>query len=159
MVPKFTVGEALETHPLYASQRVARSFWRRSDAARFDYATNLDAGSNAILPQHNREPNDNYLRRRRTAIARAYVRPIIDRYNDFVNRDPAQRPDAEDGTPYGQLSLDADGSGMPLRVLMRKALRRAQIDSVSYLMADSNASFSGSTVQAPRDVVFLARDR
>lgn len=139
-MPKFTAGEALEVHPLYASQRAARSFWRRSDAARYDYATNLDAAGNAILPQHNREPNDNYLRRRRTAIARAYVRPIIDRYNDFVNREPAQRPDAEDGTPYAQLLDDADGDGTPLASLMRRALRKAQVDAVSYLLADSNVT-------------------
>ena len=138
MAVELAVGKPLPKHPLYEPQKAARDFWRRSDLGKWDYAQGVDAASRMILPKHEREPADRYERRKQQAVVRRYARPILDRYNDFVTRTPATRPIAGPGTPYGALMADADGNGTPLPRFMKKCLRKAQVDGIAYLLADSN---------------------
>ena len=130
------VNKPLPTHPQYAEQSQARDFWRRSDRARWDYATGSDAQGRAILPKHEREPGDRYDRRRWQAIVRRYAKPILDRYNDFVARGEVVRKDGS--APYKLLIEDADGAGTPLSELMTSSRRRAQTDGVAYVLVDAN---------------------
>lgn len=136
------VGKELPRHPEYDRQANARRFWRRSDKAAWDYAGTAGSaahdatGTNAIVPQHERETDDRYKRRLSQSIARPYMRQILDRYNDHVYRVPAARPPAKG--EYGVLMKDANGSGTPLPALMKKATRRAQAQGACYLLADSN---------------------
>lgn len=132
------VGQPLPKHPQYDAQHQARSFWRRSDLGKWDYAQGTDAHAKQVLPKHEREPEDRYQRRRGQAMVRRYARPILDRYCDFVTRTPAHRPDAGDGTPYGVILKDADGAGTPLPRLMKFGIRKGQVDGTSFLLADAN---------------------
>ena len=140
---QFTIGKPLPTHEAYSRQSTARSFWRRSDKAAWDYcgtstsSSTFDAsGIWYILPKHERETDLRYARRKSQAIARSYQRQILDRYKDHVFRVPAARPDAVG--EYGKLMADADGAGTKLPDLIARALRRAQTEGPCYLLADSN---------------------
>lgn len=116
---------------------MARSFWRRSDRARWDYATGLDAAGQPILPKHEREHDDRYNRRQRQAIVRRYARPILDRYCDFVTRAEPFRPE---GSPaYKAFLEDCTGSGKDMDSVMRSSLRLAQTEGVSYLLLDASS--------------------
>ncbi len=132
----FTIGKPLPRHDAYAKQATARSFWRRAYWATHEFPSGVDAGGQPILPAHPRETDDRYTRRLSMSMARKYARAIVDRYNDHANRVPAKRPDV--AGPYADLLLDATGSGMPLPVLMRRAMRWAQIERACYLLADAN---------------------
>lgn len=135
-------GKPLPIHKDYARQATARRFWRRSDAASWDYVGTAGApaydasGTCAILQRHERETADRYARRISQAIGRSYQRQILDRYNDHVFRIPAQRPIG--GTEYKQLLDDADGSGSTLNAVIKRALRKAQAEGPCFLLADSN---------------------
>lgn len=140
---EITIGKALPRSKEYAKQATQRDFWRRSDKAGWDYAAGdnrlgaYDAsGFWKILPQHERETQMRYSRRLSQAIARGYQRQILDRYSDHVFRIPATRPDANG--EYGDLLEDADGAGTKLPTLIKRALRKAQTEGASYLLADSN---------------------
>lgn len=145
MPPPFVVGKPLDYLPLFKEQSAARDFWRRSDKARWDYAAGSDSRSYAILPKHEREPQDRYDRRLRQALVRRYARPIIDRYNDFVTREEPKRP--EGTAPYKQLLEDADGAGTDLDCLLKKALRSAQVEGSRYLLADANTAGTNANAQ------------
>ncbi len=137
-MPSFVVGKPLPRHDAYAAQVQARSFWCRSYWADFAFASGVDAAGLAILPQHKRETDERYNVRRSMAKARKYARAIVDRYNDHANRIPAKRQDAVGGTPYADLLLDATGAGMSLATFMRRAMRWAQVERCSYVLADAN---------------------
>lgn len=137
------IGKPLPLHPDFSRQAKARSFWRRSDKAAWDYcgvstsSITYDAsGIWPILPRHERETLPRYERRKAQAIARGYQRQILDRFSDHVFRVPAARPDAVG--EYGKLMADADGAGTKLPDLVKRALRRAQTEGPCYLLADSN---------------------
>lgn len=134
----FEIGKPLPRHELYDEQARARAFWRWSDRARHNYAAGVDASGRQILQQHERETENRHLRRRNQAIVRPSTRSIINRYNDHVCRIEATRPEAVGA--YGIVFTDATGSGTPLPTLMRRALRRAQVQGCAYLLADSSAS-------------------
>lgn len=140
MPPDLFVGKPLPCHSAYSAQAQARGFWRHSDRARWNYATGIDASGAPILSPHEREPQgtkSRFERRQRQAIVRPYTRSIIDRFTDHVCRHEATRPEPS-GT-YGKLVEDATGNGTTLPKLMRRALRRAQVEGVSYLLADSSS--------------------
>ncbi len=139
-MPEFITGRLLPIHKSYRAQRTARDFWQRSDRAKYDYPAGQDAAGRLILPKHEREMADRYERRKNQAIVRRYARPIIDRYNDFVTREPAKRPDAVPGSPYALIRADADGNGCPLEVMMKRVLRTAQVDGVGYMLCDASVS-------------------
>lgn len=161
MPPDLAVGKPLPKHPSFDAQATARAFWRWSDRARWNYATGTDAAGRAILAAHEREPQGlggRYERRRAQAIVRPYTRSIIDRYNDHVCREEAVRPGA--AGEYGLLMADATGTGTGMPALMRRALRRAQVDGVAYLLADSSsagafASAAAAQAAGKRPVVRL----
>lgn len=138
LVARFVVGEPLPQRKAYPDQAKARAFWRLSDRAGHTYAAGLDAVGNSVLPSHEREEGSDYKRRKAISKVRRYVRSIIDRYNDHVTRQEAKRPEGE--ATYQNLTADADGTGTPLATVMRRALRRAQIEGVTYLLADTNKS-------------------
>ena len=146
MALAFEIGKPLPRHELYDEQARARAFWRWSDRARHNYATGADASGNAILGKHEREPEDRYRRRLRQAIVRPSTRSIVNRYNDHVCRVEADRPDPTGA--YGELVKDATGMGTPLPTLLRRTLRRAQVQGCAYLLADSSAAGVFSTAAA-----------
>lgn len=140
---EITIGKALPRSKEYDKQSTQRDFWRRSDKAGWDYAPGVNrqgaydaSGIWKILPQHERESQPRYNRRLSQAIARGYQRQILDRFSDHVYRIPANRPDVQG--EYGILMDDADGAGTTLPALMKRALRKAQTEGTSYLLADSN---------------------
>ena len=132
----FAIGKPVPTHPHLSEQTQARDFWRRSDRARWDYATGVDAQGNQLLPKHEREPDDRHTRRKRQAIVRRYARPILDRYNDFVGREEPQRPEASG--PYQELLANADGAGRGLDAFVARLRRSAQTDGVAYALVDAS---------------------
>jgi len=134
--PVFAINKPIEPHPLLGEQSQARDFWRRSDKAKWDYATGVDAAGQPILPKHEREPSDRHSRRRAQAIVRRYMRPILDRYNDFVYRGQVMRPDAAGA--YAMLREDCDGAGTDLAVFWRKQSRKAATDGLAYVLVDAN---------------------
>lgn len=138
VLPPLIVGKTLPEHDDYTRQKRMRDFWRRSDRVRFDFADGADASGYAIMPQHERETADRYRRRARQATPRKYAGSIVDRFNDHVTRIPAVRPEATG--PYADFVADADGAGTTLATLMRKGVRRAQVEGVEYLLADSNVA-------------------
>lgn len=87
------------------------------------------------MPQHPAETGARYATRLHMAIARPYVRSIINRFNDFVTRHEVQR--AKPSGAYEKILDDATGNGMSLDELMKKQLRKAQVEGVSYLLCDS----------------------
>jgi hypothetical protein len=143
------IGKPLPEAPTFRAQAQARSFWQRSDLCRWDFVSptgaagsmsatsQLDAKGWFILPRHEREPDDRYLRRLNQAMPRRFVRQIVNRYNDHVCRQEIQRPITEGA--YGDILADANGAGIGLSDLMRLALRKAQVDGVSYLLADMSS--------------------
>ena len=135
--PRIQPNKPIEPSPKFSQQAQARSFWRRSDLARWDYAYGQDAYGTLILPGHEREPQDRYSRRRQQAIVRRYARPILDRYNDFVFRTEPQRTTTGAG-PYADLIADATGSGTGLTEFMRHASRAAQVDGLAYVLVDAS---------------------
>lgn len=135
---QFILGEKFEPSKDYDRQRQRRAFWRLSDRAKEDYASSKDALGNVILPPHDREADPRYKRRLGQSIVRRYVRPIINRYNDFVTRvEPVRQ---EGNAQYDQLLEDADGSGTDIDTFIKRALRQAQVDGAHYLLCDSNDS-------------------
>lgn len=141
--PDLAVGKPLPKHACYAAQATARSFWRRSNRARWDYPAGIDAGGRPLLPQHERELPDRFKRRMAQAIARKYVGPILDRYNDHVCRGKVVRQGT--GGVYDTIKADADGAGTTLDQLMRRALRLAQTEGLTYLLADANVDGAYAT--------------
>lgn len=136
----FTVGKPLKQHPKYAAEKRARDFWRRSDRASHTFSKGVDANGNPILAKLPAEDGDDYTWRKNLAVSPRFVSSIISLYNSLATRIEASRPKAEtDGGAYNVLLEDADGMGKPLRTLMQEALRKAQIESVCYLLADTNA--------------------
>lgn len=114
---------------------MARAFWRLSYRCGRNYGRSLDALGSPILIQHEREDQDSYNRRLRTAKPRNHCGPIIRKYNDFVFRTPAKRADPTG--LYATILEDADAAGTPLDIFMRRALRMAQIEREAYLLPDS----------------------
>ena len=135
---QFIVGVKYEPSKEYSQQLQRRKFWRLSDRAKEDYASSLDALGNVILPAHDRETEPRYKRRINQAIVRRYVRPIVNRYNDFVTRvEPVRQ---QGNAQYEQLLEDVDGSGTDIDTFIKRALRQAQIDGAHYILCDSNDS-------------------
>jgi hypothetical protein len=132
-----TVGQLLSdlVDKDYSARATERSFWRRADRARHNFARGVDADGRAIMPAHPAETADRYATRLAMAIARPYVRSIINRYNDFVTRHEVERPDG--GPQYDAIVKDATGNGKSLESLMKERLRKAQVEGVSYLLCDS----------------------
>lgn len=143
---ELVAGKELPQHDQYGRQATARKFWRRSDKAAWDYAGSnsgiaasaaRDAtGINSIVPKHERETDERYIRRLGQTIARPYMRQILDRFSDHVYRVEATRPAAEG--EYGKLMKNADGVGGTLQAVMKRATRRAQTEGAAYLLADSS---------------------
>lgn len=141
--PDLAVGKPLPKHACYAAQATARDFWRRSNRSRWDYSAGHDAGGREILPQHERELPDRFKRRSAQAIPRKYVGPILDRYNDHVCRGKVVRQGT--GAVYDKIKADADGAGTSLDQFMRRALRSAQTEGLTYLLADANVDGAYAT--------------
>ncbi|MGL4232313.1 MAG: hypothetical protein ACRCWJ_13180, partial [Casimicrobium sp.] len=145
---QFTVGKKIESHPKYAEQQACRDFWNWSDVTPRNYAQGVDSLGSVILPQHEREPSNRYDRRIKQAIVRRYVRPIINRYNDFVTREKPTRP--QGSTTYQKLLADVNGKGLTLDQLVKISLRSAQVSGVSYWLADASTDEQTPTVAAEK---------
>jgi hypothetical protein len=145
-VPQFLAGKKIEYHTSYAEQQACRAFWNWSDVTPRNYAAGVDSMASAILPQHEREPSNRYDRRLKQAIVRRYVRPIINRYNDFVTREKPTRP--QGSTTYQELLADVNGKGLSFDQLVKLSLRSAQINGVSYWLADASTDEQTPTVAA-----------
>jgi len=128
-----TLGDFL--HPGYAAASTARAFWRHSHKAAHNYAGGVDAAGQSILPPHPNETESRFTQRKTAAIARPYCRSILSRFNDFVTRHDVVR--AKAAGPYAAFIDDATGNGVSLDRLLKRALRRAQIEAASYLLCDA----------------------
>lgn len=132
-------NKEVPTHQSYGEDRVAREFWRLSYRCGRNYITGTDAQGKPVLVQHEREKDDSFQRRQRSTKPRNHCGPIIRRYNDFVFRLPAVRPETGKSKLYDQLCEDIDGHGTTIDAFMRRALKRGQINRESYLLPDSTA--------------------
>jgi hypothetical protein len=135
--PNITVGKPLPINNSYVDDKMARRFWRLSFQAGRQYAMGKDARGHEMLIKHEREEADSFKRRQRITKVRNHCGPIIRKYNDFVFRRPAERPEKK--PEYLDLVDDIDGMGTPLPNLIRHACRMAQIERESYLVCDSTA--------------------
>ncbi len=142
MLPPLVVGKPLPEMGTFRADALARAFWRASYRCGRDYLDGLDARGQQVLVRHEREKPDSYARRRRITKPRNHCGPIIRRYNDFVFRRPSEDPEIVAGQ-YQLILEDADGAGTPLRLLLRHALQRAQIEREVYLAPDSTAPADG----------------
>jgi len=100
--------------------------------------TEGDAPDGPIIYKFECEESDDYKTRKKQTPTRSYVSSILNKYSASVFRnEPARQFNTDiDNLLYS----DADGSGTSLNKFMRKALLTAQIEGVSYLMADSTDS-------------------
>lgn len=149
MTLTFEIGKPLKRHDAYDSDLIARAFWRLSFRCGRQYATGKDAKGKEILVRHEREKDDGYQRRLRVTKPRNHVGPIIRKYNDFVFRKEAERPDEKTEAVtslYARLLADADGKGTCLEEFMRTCTRVAQVEREAYILPDSNAPTDGAEI-------------
>lgn len=133
------IGQPAPVHPTYATDEVARRFWRLSYRCGRGYLSGRDALDGPVLVNHEREELAGYKRRLRITKARGFVGPILRRYLGLVFRRPPIRP--ADLPPLAtEFVADATGTGVPLDTVMRRALARAQVDRESYLVPDMTGS-------------------
>jgi hypothetical protein len=128
------VGSPVQLHKLYTTEGISRKFWRVSFKPSKRFASSSDAMGRPILWQHPREEPDSYSRRKQAAKGPNFVGPIVRQYNDFAFRKEAMRDGGDTAPEYKALLEDADGHGCPLPHFMRKALRKAQVDGLCYIM-------------------------
>lgn len=131
---QFIDNGAVVTAPAYQQQRIYRSFWRVSDRADSSYQDQYDARGMRIMPPHARESESAYATRLNKAIARPYVRPIINRYNDHATRQPVERPDG--GDAYNLWLRDVDGMMTNMDEFLARTGRMAQIEGTSAVLMD-----------------------
>jgi len=99
--------------------------------------TQGDAPDGKIIHKMECEEKEDWRIRTSQTPTRHYVATVINKYNSAVFRN---EPTREESGIVETLYSDADGFGSPLNTLMRNALKSAQIDGASYLLADSTAS-------------------
>lgn len=127
------LNKALPLHPAYASESIARRFWRVAFKPARKFSHSQDVTGREVLWPHPREAPDSYARRKQSAKGPNFVGPIINQYNDFAFRKKPER-DSGGSPEYQRLIDDADGYGTSMDRFMRKALRKAQVEQVCYLM-------------------------
>lgn len=117
----------------YPRDRVAREFWRLSFKVPRNYCDGIDAAGKAVITKHTREEDGPYNFRKDITKPYNFCGPIIRKYNDFVFRlDPTR--DAAPPEVIAPLYENADQRGTPLTGLLRRELRRAQIERETYLL-------------------------
>ncbi len=150
MPPAIEIGKELPRNTGegqdYNIQANARAFWRLSDQASHTYAHGLDAIGNPVLRRLPAEEPDDFEWRQSMAVSPRHVSSIVSLFNSIVMREEAERADGPEGSAFAELHLNADGMGTPLALLMGMQLRMAQVEGVSYVLADTTASESYSSI-------------
>ncbi len=131
--PALAVDMPFPVAATYARDVIAREFWRLSFKVPRTYCEGSDAKGKPIITQHPREEPAAYAFRKDITKAQNYAGPIIRRYNDFVFRLPPTRA-KELPAVVVPLIDNADQRGTPLTNLLRRELRRSQIERESYLL-------------------------
>lgn len=129
----------------YTREYQRRKFWRLSyHCYGPDYVNGSDGEGIPVIRRHERESEEDYARRKQTAVPWCFVGPIVRKYNDFVHRKPY------DSDPiWSEFYEDVDTMGTPADVFMAQRLLCAQIDKVSYILMDTAGS-SGTITNAQR---------
>jgi len=136
-------------NPNYDKMVTRQKYWRLSyDCYGPDYIEATDGEGINIIRKHEREDDEDYLRRKQSTIPYCFVGPILRRYNDFIFRKPADI----DKNVLGDFFEDVDALGSSENEFMSTNLLNAQIDRTGYILVD----FIGSgeektTAQAQAD--------
>jgi hypothetical protein len=116
----------------YAEDIAEIDFFNLSyEANGIDY-TQGEAPDGPIIHKLDCEEKSDYINRTKQTPSRGYVSTILNKYTSAVFRNEPTRTISND-----TLLKDADLNGTPLNTLMKKATKIAQIEGISYLLADN----------------------
>ncbi len=132
----------------YNEAKSRRQFWQLSyQCYGPTYVNGVDGEGVNIIRQHEREEDDDYERRKETAVPLCMVGPILRRFNDFVFRKPAVTDEK-----FDEFYADVDGQGVDSDEFMAAATLSAQIEGTDYILIDSNVTGDAEKSQAQADV-------
>ena len=138
-IPK--VGQPLAQHPSYVGLCNVWKFLRWAYRGGFNYKNQNDAAGEPVFVPHEREQQGGTTtepglkRRKRLSVYKNYVRPIVDRFNDFVFREAGIVRDTTTGGGWIEWTADVDNLGTPIAKFMRSQMRHAQVLGRQFIVA------------------------
>ncbi len=137
--PKVVPGELFELSGEYRDRQKARKFWTDTYRGGARWAIGMDSQGYTRLWRHELENDAAWKLRQRQICVRNLTQYVINSYNALIVQQGTERPEITKGSDYAEIIEDADGNGTDLHSLMTKALKMAQVQACSYLLADTSA--------------------